>query len=114
MWVTAVVGVAPCQCFSPGANQTTSPGRISSTGAAFALRPAAAGGDDEGLAEWMGVPGGAGAGLEGDAGALDEGGVGRLKERVDADGAGEPVGRAFGGGLRAGSFDFHVGCLLAS
>ena len=25
-------GVAPCQCFSPGANQTTSPGRISSTG----------------------------------------------------------------------------------
>ena len=32
MWVMAVVGVAPCQCFSPGANQTTSPGRISSTG----------------------------------------------------------------------------------
>src|SRR6266853_1530238 len=30
--VIAVVGVAPCQCFSPGANQTTSPGRISSTG----------------------------------------------------------------------------------
>src|ERR1700732_4666975 len=28
----AVVGVAPCQCFSLGANQTTSPGRISSTG----------------------------------------------------------------------------------
>src|SRR5262249_11088317 len=28
----AVVGDAPCQCFSPGANQTTSPGRISSTG----------------------------------------------------------------------------------
>src|SRR5262245_21296654 len=32
MWVIAVVAVAPCQCFSPGANQTTSPGRISSTG----------------------------------------------------------------------------------
>jgi hypothetical protein len=30
--VIAVVGVAPCQCFSPGGNQTTSPGRISSTG----------------------------------------------------------------------------------
>src|SRR5204863_1244222 len=30
--VMAVVGAAPCQCFSPGANQTTSPGRISSTG----------------------------------------------------------------------------------
>src|SRR2546430_4293065 len=32
MCVMAVVGVAPCQCFSPGANQITSPGRISSTG----------------------------------------------------------------------------------
>src|SRR5918993_5915848 len=31
MCVTAVVGDAPCQCFSPGGNQTTSPGRISST-----------------------------------------------------------------------------------
>jgi hypothetical protein len=30
--VIAEVGLAPCQCFSPGANQTTSPGRISSTG----------------------------------------------------------------------------------
>jgi LysR substrate binding domain-containing protein len=29
--VIAVVGEAPCQCLSPGANQTTSPGRISST-----------------------------------------------------------------------------------
>src|SRR4051794_40609758 len=32
MWLMAVVGAAPCQCFSPGSNQTTSPGRISSTG----------------------------------------------------------------------------------
>src|SRR4051794_27237585 len=30
MWLMAVVGVAPCQCFSPGSNQTTSPGRITS------------------------------------------------------------------------------------
>src|SRR5438552_13355847 len=30
--VIAVVGAAPCQCFSPGSNQTTSPGRISSIG----------------------------------------------------------------------------------
>gem|GEM_PF-725160 len=30
--VMAVVGDAPCQCLSPGANHTTSPGRISSTG----------------------------------------------------------------------------------
>jgi hypothetical protein len=29
MCVMAVVAVAPCQCFSPGGNQTMSPGRIS-------------------------------------------------------------------------------------
>src|SRR3954452_5432251 len=32
MCVIAVVGAAPCQCFSPGENQITSPGLISSTG----------------------------------------------------------------------------------
>src|SRR6266496_6023532 len=32
MCVIAAVGDAPCQCFSLGANQTTSPGRISSIG----------------------------------------------------------------------------------
>ncbi len=32
MCVMAVVGPAPCQCFSPGGNQTTSPDRISSIG----------------------------------------------------------------------------------
>src|SRR2546425_350601 len=30
--VMAAVGAAPCQCFSPGGNQTTSPGRMSSMG----------------------------------------------------------------------------------
>ena len=30
--VMAVVGAAPCQCFSPGGNQITSPGRICSIG----------------------------------------------------------------------------------
>jgi hypothetical protein len=30
--VIAVVSVAPCQCFSPGEKQTTSPGRTYSTG----------------------------------------------------------------------------------
>jgi hypothetical protein len=30
--VIAVVGEAPCQCFSPGGNHTTSPGRIPSIG----------------------------------------------------------------------------------
>src|SRR5919199_2547871 len=32
IWVMAVVAVAPCQCFSLAGIQTTSPGRISSTG----------------------------------------------------------------------------------
>ena len=32
MCVMAVVGAAPCQCFSPGENQTTSPEWISSMG----------------------------------------------------------------------------------
>src|SRR5207302_5550912 len=32
MCVKAVAAVAPCQCFSPGGNQITSPGRISSIG----------------------------------------------------------------------------------
>src|ERR1700712_4426205 len=32
MWLIAVAGPAPCQCFSPGGNHTTSPGRISSIG----------------------------------------------------------------------------------
>ena len=32
MCVIAVVEVAPCQCFSPGGHQTTSPGRISCFG----------------------------------------------------------------------------------
>src|SRR5829696_6438862 len=32
MWLMPVLAVAPCQCFSPGSNQTTSPGRISWTG----------------------------------------------------------------------------------
>ena len=31
-WVIAVLGAAPCQCFSPGGIQTTSPGRSSSIG----------------------------------------------------------------------------------
>ena len=65
MWLMAVVGVAPCQCFSPGANHTTSPGRISSMGATLALNPAKAGCHDQRLPERMRMPGGARAGLKG-------------------------------------------------
>ena len=68
MCVMAVVGVAPCQCFSPGGTNDVA-GADFLDGAARALRPAAAGGDDQRLAERMRVPGGARAGLEGDAGA---------------------------------------------
>jgi hypothetical protein len=69
-----VVAVAPCQCFSFGENQTTSPGR-------------------------MGVPGGSGAGFEGDAGAANARRVGRLKQRVDSHRTGEIVGWALAGWL---------------
>ena len=105
MCVIAVVGAAPCQCFSPGGNQTTSPGRISSIGPP-SLRPAEPGGDDQGLAERMGVPGGARARLERDAGAT-RAPVRAPEQRVDADRAGELVGRALAGRLRAASFDLH-------
>ena len=76
-------------------------------GAIPALRPAATCGNDESLAERMSVPGGARSGLESYAGALNEGRIGSLKERIDAHGAGEPLGWSFGGRLRAGSLDFH-------
>src|SRR5579863_7144524 len=67
--------------------------------AALVLRPAAASGDDEGLAERMGVPGGARRRV-------------RLEQRVDADHAGEPVRRPLGRRLRAASLDVHASLLL--
>src|SRR4051812_37703409 len=61
--------------------------------AALPLDPAAAGRDDEGLPQRVGVPRGPGAGLECNARTGRTGrGVG-LEEWVDADRAGEPVGR---------------------
>ena len=81
--------------------------------AALALRPAAAGGDDQRLAERMRVPGGARAGLEGDAGAADARRVRRLEQRIDAHRAGEPLRRSLAGRLRAASLDFHAALLTA-
>ena len=67
-------------------------------GAAEALGATAAGGDDQGLAEGVGVPGSASSRLEGDGGTGDACWRWGLEKRVDADGAGEPIGRAFAGG----------------
>jgi hypothetical protein len=69
--------------FSPGRNQTTSPGRISSTGPPQPLHTPDAASDDQRLAEWMRVPGGPGARLEGDAGAGGARRIGRLEQRID-------------------------------
>ena len=79
----------------------------------LALNPAAAGRDDQGLAERMGVPRGAGAGLEGHACAADASRSLALEQRIDPNGAGELVGRALAGGLGANSLDVH-GLLLLS
>lgn len=79
---------------------------------ALALDQAAAGGHHQRLAKGMGVPGGAGAGLERDARACDPRRGGRGEQRVDPDRAGEPVGRPFVGGRRARAGDFgHAGVL---
>ncbi len=73
--------------------------------ASLALRPAAAGGDDQRLAQRVRVPGRAGARLEGDDRPADAGGIAPLERLVDADAAGEPFGRSFDGRLRTVSFD---------
>jgi hypothetical protein len=56
IWVIAVVAVAPCQCFSSGENQTTSPGRTTSTGPPSRWTQPQPGRDDQGLTERMRVP----------------------------------------------------------
>lgn len=77
-------------------------------GTAFALHATEARCDDQRLAERMGVPGGAGAGLEGDAGASRACGAGHGKQRVDTHAAGKPIGWSFGRRLRTASLDIHL------
>lgn len=77
-------------------------------GSALALGPAAAGGDYEGLAEGMCVPGCSSTGLEGHAGGGGACGRVCLEQWVDADGAGKPIGGAFDGGLGTAFFDVHM------
>ena len=62
--------------------------------AALALDPAAAGRDDQGLAQRVRVPGGPAPGLERDLAAAARAGS-RLKQRIDAYSAGELIGRPF-------------------
>src|SRR5216684_7620907 len=74
---------------------------------ALALHPAKARRDDEGLTERMGVPRGAGAGLESDVTTADACRFSHLKHRVHADRAGEPGLGAFARRPRAVAFDIH-------
>src|SRR2546429_417703 len=99
MCVMAVVGVAPCQCFSPGRHRTTSPGRNLLDRTAPALHQAAAGRHDQRLTQRMGVPCGPGAWLERHADAECACRFGCLEEGVDAYNAGEVLGPPFAGGL---------------
>ena len=83
MCVMAVFGERAMPCFSPGGNQTTSPGPISSTGPPQrCTRPT--GGDDERLSEGMRVPGRASAGLERDGAPADYGAAPAPRKRIDA------------------------------
>ena len=76
---------------------------------ALDLGPADAFGDDQGLAERMDVPGGAGSGLEVDDGAADARGRLALELAADGDAAGELFGRTLDGGLVGLAGDFHDG-----
>ena len=81
-------------------------------GASFVLRPSAACGDDEGLAERVGVPRGPRTRLEGDAGGGNMRRIRGLKEGVDADAAAKPICGALGGGLGADALDIHGAILV--
>ena len=69
MCVMAVVGVAPCQCFSPGGIQTNVPRPNLVDRTAPALCQAATSRYDQDLAQRVGMPSGSSAGLKRDTGA---------------------------------------------
>src|SRR5262245_41540119 len=73
----------------------------------LALHPATPGGDYQGLPERMVVPCRSSAGLERNTEGKHARRGGRLKQRVDAYGAGEILVGSFARGLRATSFDLH-------
>src|SRR6266516_4519618 len=99
MYVTAVVDVAPCQCFSPGGNQITSPGRMSSIEPPqHCTRPQPV----VTIRVWrslVAVPCGPSAGLECDADAERACRIVCLEQGVNAYSTGKVLGRSFAGRL---------------
>ena len=98
IWVMAVVGVAPCQCFS----LRRAPDHVTRSyfhfWTAFALHPPTPGRDDQGLPERVGVPCRAGAGLERDTRATRACRIGCLEQGIDTHSAGEIFRRSFAEG----------------
>src|SRR4051812_5636814 len=98
IWLIAVVAVAPCQCFSPGGQTTTSPARISLLAPPWhCTQPQ----PDVTTSLWPSgwVPSSAGARLEDNQAGRDTGWIRRLKQRVDPHSAAEIFRRTFGGRL---------------
>ena len=98
MCVIAVVGAAPCQCFSPGRNQTTSPGRISSIWTAPVAAPVRSRRHDQGLAQRMRCAMLTGAGSNVTLAPTTRAGCIRLEQRIDPHRARKLLGRSFAEG----------------
>ena len=79
--------------------------------AAFALNASTAGSNNQSLAERMCVPSRACARLKGDTCAGYARRSGSAEQWINPHRAGEPICWAFGGWLRACSFDFHINVL---
>jgi hypothetical protein len=108
MCVMAVVEVAPCQCFSPGAIQTMSPGLISSIGPPYRCTQPRPDVTDQSLSERMGMPGRARTRLEGDSRTADPRRLVASERGVDSHSAGEIFSRSWRGRLRAAFPNIHV------
>ena len=98
-------GAAPCQCFSLGGNQITSPGRYPRWDRPRAA-PTATGCNDQRLTQRMRMPA-CGTRLEGDARTKKARRCRRLEQRIDADRASEIIRRSLARRLRTASFDLH-------